>query len=220
MTFTAPDIDYAGIAPIIALTAGLVAVLLGGLVSRGQRVVVSSLSFIAYGAAAGLLIWQFGEDKSLVAGALRLDDLATRGSAWALLRYAAGRKSPAQQPIWFSLVNNVEVGLVNFTKVFGEGVPRVRDWTVSVYTDDALPGVPERFLQPSWNYRSIYPALASGYPLATRPLTGSAPTPVTLAGGGAVFFRFGVTGSASVVRLTSQGGSVPATVEAALMRTR
>lgn len=84
MTFTAPDIDYAGIAPIIALTAGLVAVLLGGLVSRGQRVVVSSLSFIAYGAAAGLLIWQFGEDKSLVAGALRLDDLAVVASLIAI----------------------------------------------------------------------------------------------------------------------------------------
>lgn len=148
------------------------------------------------------------------------DDLATRGSAWALLRYAADQKSPSQQPIWFALVNNVEVGLANFTKVFGEGVPRVRDWTVSVYTDDALPGVPQSFLQPSWNYRSIYPALASGYPLATRQLTGSGPTPVTLAGGGAVFFRFGVAGNTSVVRLTSQSGSVPATVEAALVRTR
>ena len=76
MTFTAPEIDYAGLSPVIALTAGLVAILLGGLVRRGERVVVSGLSFAAYGATAGLLIWQFGEDKSLVAGALRLDDLA------------------------------------------------------------------------------------------------------------------------------------------------
>ncbi|MDQ3673298.1 MAG: hypothetical protein M3365_02850 [Gemmatimonadota bacterium] len=148
------------------------------------------------------------------------DDLATRGSAWALLRYAADQKASAQQPIWFALVNNVEVGLANFTKVFGEGVPRVRDWTVSVYTDDVLPGVPQPFRQPSWNYRSIYPAIASGYPLKTRQLTGSTPTPVTLAGGGAAYFRFGVAGNAAVVRLTSQGGSVPAIVEAALVRTK
>lgn len=148
------------------------------------------------------------------------DDLATRGSAWALLRYAADQKTPTQQPIWFALVNNTEVGLANFTKVFGEGVPRVRDWTVSVYTDDALPSAPQQFRQPSWNFRSIYPALAGSYPLKTRPLTGSASTPVTLAGGGAVYFRFGVSGNRSAVRLTSQGGSVPASVEAALVRTR
>ena len=76
MTFTAPDIDYAGLSPIIALTAGLVAVLLVGLVGRAQRALVSAVSLIAYGAATGLLIWQFGERKSLVADALVLDDLS------------------------------------------------------------------------------------------------------------------------------------------------
>ena len=148
------------------------------------------------------------------------DDLATRGSAWALLRYAADQKTPVQQPVWFALVNNIEVGLANFTKVFGEGVPRVRDWTVSVYTDDALPNAPQPFREPSWNYRSIYPALAGGYPLRTRQLTGSSPASVTLAGGGAAYFRFAVAGNTSVVRLTSQGRSVPASVEAALARTK
>jgi hypothetical protein len=148
------------------------------------------------------------------------DDLATRGSAWALLRYAADQKSPAQQPIWFALVNNVEVGLANFTKVFGEGVPRVRDWTVSVYTDDAVSNVPQAFRQASWNYRSIYPAIAPNYPLKTRQLLGSTPVPVTLSGGGGVFFRFSVAANSATVRLTSQSASVPVTVEAALARTK
>ena len=75
MTFTAPDVDYAGLAPIIALTAGLCAVLLTGLVGRAQRRLVSLVSFATLGAAAGLSIWQFGESKDLVAGALRLDEL-------------------------------------------------------------------------------------------------------------------------------------------------
>jgi NADH-quinone oxidoreductase subunit N len=75
-TFTSPDIDYAGIAPIIALTAGLVAVLMVALVGRAQRTLVSATSFAAYGAATGLVIWQFGERKDLVSGALRLDELA------------------------------------------------------------------------------------------------------------------------------------------------
>ena len=75
MTFTAPDIDYAGLSPIIALTAGLCLVLLAGLVGRAQRRLVSLLSFVTLGAAAGLSIWQFGESKDLVSGALRLDEL-------------------------------------------------------------------------------------------------------------------------------------------------
>jgi NADH-quinone oxidoreductase subunit N len=74
--FNAPEVDYAGMSVIIALTAGLVGVLLVGLVGRGQRALVSAASFLAYGAATGLAIWQFGEEKDLMAGALRLDDLA------------------------------------------------------------------------------------------------------------------------------------------------
>ncbi len=75
MTFTAPEIDYAGLSPIIALTVGLVVVLLVGLVGRGQRTVVSIASASAYLATAGLSIWQFGESKDLVSGALRVDEL-------------------------------------------------------------------------------------------------------------------------------------------------
>jgi NADH-quinone oxidoreductase subunit N len=75
MTFNAPDIDYAGLSPVIALTVGICVVLFAGLVSRGTRIIVSAFSFLTLGAAAGLCIWQLGEEKDLVAGALRLDDL-------------------------------------------------------------------------------------------------------------------------------------------------
>ena len=87
MTFTAPDIDYAGISPIIALTVGLCLVLLSGVFGRRhQRVVASGLSFATLGSAAGLCIWQWGENEDLVAGALRLDDL---GLAVSLICIAA-----------------------------------------------------------------------------------------------------------------------------------
>jgi len=78
VTFDAPAIDYAGLSPIIALTVGLVIVLLGGLVSgaRRQRIVVSALAFATLAATAALCIWQWGEQKDLVAGTLRLDELA------------------------------------------------------------------------------------------------------------------------------------------------
>src|SRR5688572_11943856 len=83
--FTAPDIDYAGLSPIIALTAGLVLVLMVGLVGRGQRALVSAASFLAYGATTGLAIWQFGEEEDLVAGALRLDELGLVATLIAIL---------------------------------------------------------------------------------------------------------------------------------------
>jgi NADH-quinone oxidoreductase subunit N len=78
VSFLAPHIDYAGVSPIIALTAGTVLTLFAGLFGspRTQRVVVSIFGLGTLAVTAGLLIWQLGESKDLVAGALRLDDLS------------------------------------------------------------------------------------------------------------------------------------------------
>jgi NADH-quinone oxidoreductase subunit N len=74
MTFNAPDIDYAGLSPVIALTAGMCVVLLVGLVPRvGGRFPMAYLTIAVLGTTAGLAIWQWGENQDLVAGALRLD---------------------------------------------------------------------------------------------------------------------------------------------------
>src|SRR5213594_1345252 len=75
MSFQAPTIDYAGLSPIIALTAGICVVLIAGVAGRAQRA-VPLLTLTTLGTAAGLLIWQWGEREDLVAGALRLDELA------------------------------------------------------------------------------------------------------------------------------------------------
>ncbi len=87
MTFTSPDIDYAGVSPIIALTAGLCLVLMSAVFARAhQRVVSSALSLATLATAAGLCIWQWGSNEDLVAGALRLDEL---GIAISLICIAA-----------------------------------------------------------------------------------------------------------------------------------
>ena len=72
----APYIDYAGLSPFIALTAGAVLTLLLGL-ARGRwvRHATPLLSIATLGAAIGLGVWQFGRTRSLVAGALVSDDL-------------------------------------------------------------------------------------------------------------------------------------------------
>jgi len=73
-----PHVDFAGLSPLIALLGGAVIVLLVGLVGshwvRSQ--LVPALTLGALGAALGLTVWQWGSSKSIVAGALRVDDLA------------------------------------------------------------------------------------------------------------------------------------------------
>ncbi|MGD0454637.1 MAG: NADH-quinone oxidoreductase subunit N [Solirubrobacteraceae bacterium] len=73
-----PHVDFAGLSPLIALLGGAVIVLLVGLLgSRWVRAqVVPALSLVALGAALGLTIWQWNADKSIVSGALRIDDLS------------------------------------------------------------------------------------------------------------------------------------------------
>src|SRR4051812_11564414 len=72
-----PHIDWAGLSPLLALLGGTAIVLLVGLI--GMRWVrtqlVPALTLGVLGAALGLTIWQWGEQESLVAGALRVDPL-------------------------------------------------------------------------------------------------------------------------------------------------
>jgi NADH-quinone oxidoreductase subunit N len=81
--FHAPHIDYAGISPLIALTAGVCVVLMSAVLGRGtergrrlSRIAVKTSTALALAVTAGLLIWQWNDPHDLVAGALRLDDLA------------------------------------------------------------------------------------------------------------------------------------------------
>jgi NADH-quinone oxidoreductase subunit N len=73
-----PHVDFGGLSPLIALLGGATIVLLFGLLgSRWVRAhLVPALSLGALGAALGLTIWQWGADKSIVSGALRIDPLS------------------------------------------------------------------------------------------------------------------------------------------------
>ncbi len=101
MTFTEPTIDYAGISPIIALTVGLCVVLLSA-VFKPVRRWAPGLTLLTLAIAAGLLIWHWGDPEDLVAGALRIDDLAIAFSLIAILTAAFAvlislRESAAEQ---------------------------------------------------------------------------------------------------------------------------
>jgi NADH-quinone oxidoreductase subunit N len=87
MSFHAPHLDYAGISPLIALTAGICVVLLSA-VLRPLRRSAPTLTLLTLAATAGLLIWQWGESKNLISSALQLDDLAISISLIAILTAA------------------------------------------------------------------------------------------------------------------------------------
>jgi NADH-quinone oxidoreductase subunit N len=73
-----PHVDFAALSPLIALLGGAVLVLLVGL-SGTESVrarALPLLSLAALAAALGLTVWQWDANKSVVAGALRIDDLA------------------------------------------------------------------------------------------------------------------------------------------------
>jgi len=85
----APHIDWGALSPAVALVGGLCLVLLLGLArARSVRTVaVPVLTLIALGVTAGLSVWQWNDNASIIEGALAMDDF-TRGLT--LLFCAAG----------------------------------------------------------------------------------------------------------------------------------
>ena len=73
----APEIDWAGLSPLLALLGGAIVVLFAGLLGpRFIRAhVVPALSIVSFGAAIACAMWQWDERASLIEGALRLDPL-------------------------------------------------------------------------------------------------------------------------------------------------
>jgi hypothetical protein len=151
------------------------------------------------------------------------DELATRGAAWNFLRYAVDRVGGDQTAIWRRLVNSSLIGFANLRAGLGtEPMPLFRDWSVSLYADDAASDLAEAYQQPTWNLRSIFPAIttAHNYPLRVRPLS-SGSAPFTLTTGGSAYFT--ITPAASVrsnVRFRSAGLAPPSTLSLHVVRTR
>ncbi|HEY3018851.1 MAG TPA: NADH-quinone oxidoreductase subunit N [Solirubrobacteraceae bacterium] len=109
-----PHIDWAALSPIVALLGGSIVVLLAGLMRARviRETVVPLLSVGVLGAALGLTIWQWDANTSIIAGALRVDDLAlalngvflAAALATTLLGWRALAPREAAHGEWFSLV--------------------------------------------------------------------------------------------------------------------
>jgi hypothetical protein len=140
------------------------------------------------------------------------DELSNRGAIWGFLRWAADHRGTSDAGTWRLLVNSTTTGLSNLQNVFGTDIlQQIRDYATSLFADD-LPGVTEpRALQPSWNWRTIMPAIGKDpYPLKLMPLAANTPRSATLDGGGSAYFRFSVPAgqTASVTWTSTTGGGV------------
>src|SRR5262249_32184785 len=107
------------------------------------------------------------------------DSLETRGPTWNLLRYLADHSNAPETTTWQSLVNSTTNGQLNLARVFGaDYMSMIRNWAVSVLSDDVSGVSDTRFLEQSWNMRGIFPNLLHGtanrlnkYPLQLLPLS-------------------------------------------------
>ena len=121
MTPKGPHIDWAGLSPLLALLGAATIVLLVGLLRpRAVReVLVPLLAFAGFAATIGLGIWQYGEQKDLIAGALRLDDLTivlsfvfcAGGAAAVLLSWRAVAPREAAHGEYFALMLTSAAGM-------------------------------------------------------------------------------------------------------------
>jgi hypothetical protein len=140
----------------------------------------------------------------------------TRGAAWAFLRYAADHEARPDSDFFFELVNSTSHGLQNLNEVLqgGNALDRMQAWTASVFSDDHVVGVPDFLTQPSWNFRSVLPALRNdgSFPLDPEVVEAEGGhTEVELNGGAAAFVRIHV-GAARIaeLRLDISGSAIDA----------
>jgi hypothetical protein len=131
------------------------------------------------------------------------DSLETRGATWNLLRYLADHAGTPESNTWMALVNSTTSGQGNLARVFGEDyMTMIRNWAVSVFSDDVAGVNDARFSEQSWNYRSIFPNLSDGntrlgkYPLQVVPIADGSPVIASVFAGGVAYLRFSVNSGA------------------------
>ncbi|HEX8392200.1 MAG TPA: hypothetical protein VF665_07605, partial [Longimicrobium sp.] len=163
---------------------------------------------------------------------------ATRGAAWAFLRYAADRRGGSQAAFWSALVDGrvnagdpPTTGMTNVARAIGAD-PRgwIPDFAAAVYADDAVAGAGAAFRFASWDFRGLFgvldfaaaPGCDCAFPLATRNPANGIKDSFTLVGGGAAgYLRLGVAPNGYAgVTVRSGTSAPPSTTRLAILRRR
>jgi hypothetical protein len=160
------------------------------------------------------------------------DSLETRGATWNLLRYLADHRGSADGDVWKQLVNTTLTGHQNLAHVFGSDyMTMIRDWSTSVFSDDVAGVSDARFLEPSWNMRTIFPQLCTDnrtpctrlgiYPIELTSLLNNQASNQSVVAGGSSYIRFSVpAGSEASIDWSAGGLPVTPFVQFTVVRTR
>ncbi|MEX2152314.1 MAG: hypothetical protein WD825_03195 [Gemmatimonadaceae bacterium] len=166
------------------------------------------------------------------------DFIATRGAAWAFLRYLADRSAligptpaPLAQPdgdFWRRIVNSKLTGTPNLDAALdGAGLTTLsalRDWAIAVVADDNPPSPNSiGYQQPSWNFLSAMPEVGLGaVSLETSVLRNGIPEGLQVRAGATTYLRFAVPQNqeAFIQGLGSGGGPRPRAVHLTVLRIR
>ena len=151
------------------------------------------------------------------------DQLATRGAAWAFLRYAADRSRASDGDFWKRLVNSRLTGARNLEEVLaGSGFTTAQlleEWSRAVVTDDIVPGSAAQ--QPSWNFVTVMPQAGLAFALAPSILLNRTGTSVAVRGSSSFYGRIAVAaGQEALVQATGPGGTIPRGMRLTIVRIR
>jgi len=152
------------------------------------------------------------------------DGLEMRGASWSFLRYLADQHMEDDAEFFFNLVNTGQQGTQNLSNRLGMALDQpLARWNLSNLADDLVPGLPGVYRQPSWNFRSLLPALRDdeSFPLRAEWLEPGVPASVTVRGGSSAFLRFEVPpGQMGSLTVRAGGSSPPETARVSVVRRR
>ena len=168
---------------------------------------------------ARLTYWMQKPDKFSPLSKMADTSLATRGAAWAILRYAADNYSSGD-PRAFTrkLVAGPDVGVKNFTAAARVPIDTiVSGWLVSMYADHlGIAGLDPKYEYRSYNFRSVMPPIArsvlnqsvAAYPLIVQPIgSGSDNFSATNRSGTGTYYRLSGAGPKNVKVLDASGNA-------------
>lgn len=193
-----------------------------------------STTFSNYGIQNFGRLYEYLRNPEMNSPYAQNDSLATRGAIWSFLRYAAAREGPSGEAQFLRrIVNSQTAGLSNLASSVpaNQLADYLRDWSLSNLVDDysaeVMAILAPQYVNPAWNFRSIFPGLRIGgqplntYPLSTRTLFSNIPQRVVLPGGATSYIRFSVpAGKEGVVSLSSNGAQLPSTTRVGVVRLR
>jgi len=125
---------------------------------------------------ARLTHWMDKPDQFSPMSKLADTSLATRGAAWAIVRYAADNYSGGfPRTLTRQLAAGPDTGVKNFTAATKAPIDTVvKGWLVSMYADHlGIPGLDPKYQYRSYNFRSVMPPVAKSVlsqSVATYPL--------------------------------------------------